>query len=142
MKEVKDIVLKKGDRVTLYYCDGEEESFIIDNDKTNRLKFNAPKISSYKIERPMKYETIYEAPKQILDQKEKEYLENVIRPIKNRVNSIAKSYAILTQCKKEEIVINYDNKYGSCLPHFTKGTMYKGMELNRKYTLKELGLFE
>ena len=26
------------------------------------------------------------------------------------------------------------------LPYFEKGTMYKGMKVNREYTLKELGL--
>ena len=28
------------------------------------------------------------------------------------------------------------------LPYFKKGTMYKGMELYKEYTLKELGLGE
>jgi len=27
-------------------------------------------------------------------------------------------------------------------PNFEKGIMYKGMELNRRYTLEKLGLFE
>lgn len=41
----------------------------------------------------------------------------------------------------EYIAIDLNNERLS-FPFFDKGTMYKGMELNKKYTLKELGLDE
>ncbi len=80
----------------------------------------------------------YIVEREILDKEEKEYLNAVIRPFKDRVNYIAKKGV-----RKEyiQIVLKKDNE---CffLPYFEKGTMYKGMELNKKYTLKELGLDE
>ena len=39
----------------------------------------------------------------------------------------------------EFIILNLDND-GIFLPSFKKGKMYKGMELNKEYTLEELGL--
>lgn len=76
--------------------------------------------------------------KEILDEEEKEYLSAVIRPFRDRVNYIAKKEA-----RKEyiQIVLKKDNE---CLflPYFEKDTMYKGMEADKKYTLKELGLDE
>lgn len=80
----------------------------------------------------------YILEKEILDEDEKEYLSAVIRPFRDRVNYIAKKGV-----RKEyiQIVLKKDNE---CffLPYFEKDTMYKGMELNKKYTLKELGLDE
>ena len=42
---------------------------------------------------------------------------------------------------KEFIEIRLESEY-TCLPYFKKNTMYKGMELEKRYSLKELGLFE
>lgn len=78
----------------------------------------------------------YIVEKEILDEKEKEYLSAVIRPFKDRVDYIEKVENIL-----EYIAIDLNNERLS-FPFFDKGTMYKGMELNKKYTLKELGLDE
>lgn len=74
---------------------------------------------------------------QILDKEEKEYLSNVIRPFRGRSNFIKKS-----SCRNdnEVIIINFDNGIPLCFPTFRKGTMYKGMELDKPYTLEELGL--
>lgn len=75
--------------------------------------------------------------KEILDEAEKRYLKAVIRPFKNRVKFIIK-----TEYHDEyyiEILLNNDEMI---LPDFKKGTMYNGMEKNKKYTLKELGLDE
>lgn len=73
---------------------------------------------------------------QVLDEAERRYLSNVIRPFWDKVTSICKT--------------NYGGKYQYVcialrghnidLPAFEKGTMYKGMELNHAYTLEELGL--
>lgn len=80
--------------------------------------------------------------KAILDEKEKEYLSAVIKPFRDKVISIANYYEESIDNNFIEIEVkNYcnENQYVS-LPFFKKGTMYKGMEENKKYTLEELGL--
>lgn len=84
---------------------------------------------------------IVKIQKPILDDIEKEYLNNIIKPWRDCVNCIFKSKA----SNFEYIIIAYCDKlseieYDMYLPTFEVGTMYKGMELGKKYTLKELGL--
>ena len=140
MKELKDILLKKGDIVTTITEDRGEVTFV--NNLFESTSLVMGKI--IKIERPVKYKTIYEAPKQILDKEEKQYLENVIRPFRDRVKYIRKSNGSSSEWLKlyvkELEAVNLDDDF--CLPSFKKDTMYKGMEVSKKYTLKELGLFE
>lgn len=78
----------------------------------------------------------YIVEKEILDEKEKEYLSAVIRPFKDRIEFIAKRKMF-----DDYICIGLNDEAIS-LPYFKKGTMYKGMELYKEYTLKELGLGE
>ena len=74
----------------------------------------------------------------ILDDAERAYLSAVIRPFRDMVMYLIKS--------DEIIVISFKYKSGdnqwsydvAHLPYF--GTMYKGMEVGRKYTIEELGL--
>lgn len=79
----------------------------------------------------------------ILDDVEKRYLENILRPFKNRVMYVEKT----TQFGYESIRYRVHlpiKKYGNMtceLPYFNKGTMYKGMKLDEQYSLEELGLF-
>ena len=79
----------------------------------------------------------YEIEQPILDDIEKRYLEGVLRPFKDRVMSIKKSQDVCGQ----RIFIELKEDYFG-LPYFEINKMYKDMELNRRYTLKELGLFE
>lgn len=72
---------------------------------------------------------------QILDDAEKRYLRGVIRPFNNKVRSIRKLSAV-----SEWIVIEMKSHQETNLPKFKKGTMYQGMEGNRRYTIEELGL--
>lgn len=72
---------------------------------------------------------------QILDDAEKRYLRGVIRPFRKEVKSIRKLSAV-----SEWIVIEMKSHQETNLPKFKKGTMYQGMEGNKKYTLEELGL--
>lgn len=73
-----------------------------------------------------------------LDSIEKKYLSDVIRPFKHNVKSIRKSCCSGQYFIEINMVHNYDCV---CLPYFsTKSGMYKGMELNKLYTLEELGL--
>ena len=78
--------------------------------------------------------------KHILNKKEKEYLSAIIKPFRNQVISIGK----LDNRNYETIVIKYHNINGypgtMCFPSFEKGTMYKGMEANKRYSLNDLGL--
>ena len=74
----------------------------------------------------------------ILDDVEKRYLSAVIRPFRKRVDYIIKISDPLGY-EKEYIFIKLDEDSFS-LPYFTASTMYQGMELERAYTLEELGL--
>lgn len=96
-----------------------------------------------KVERPVKYETVYERveeeKKEILDKVEKNYLTNVIKPFKKRFKGISKIESPMLPAEKEFLQIQLNNDE-IILPYFEKGTMYKEMELNKRYTLEELGI--
>lgn len=103
----------------------EEYSKVISNrDKVNYLKEQLKQLKE-------------EENKPILDDEEKEYLSVVIRPFKDKVKYIRK--CCTSRGEYIEIGILNDS---AILPYFNKNTMYKGMELEKQYTLKELGLDE
>ena len=81
-----------------------------------------------------------EVEEPILDEEERKYLSNVIRPFRDRVISIAK----VESSKYERINIIYTNiqltRKEIKLPLFEKGKMYKNLELNKGYSLKDLDL--
>lgn len=73
----------------------------------------------------------------ILDDVEKAYLSAVIKPFRNDVEYIEKRIfstgaEYIRICLTEDETVNF--------PNFKRGTMYKGMEANKAYTLEELGL--
>jgi len=73
----------------------------------------------------------------ILTDKEKAYLSAVINPFREKVEYIQKCFDLGSKA----YIYIYVKKCGSMIfPTFRKGTMYKGMEVNKKYTLEELGL--
>lgn len=79
----------------------------------------------------------------VLDGTEKAYLIAVIKPFKANVKSICK----INLCKEFYCIRIYAESILSDiksevieLPLFEKGTMYKGMEINKRYSLEELGL--
>ena len=76
----------------------------------------------------------------ILNETEKAYLEDVIRPFKNRAKKIVLS-SFSSSLNYISIIIEEEKDYIS-FPNFETGTMYKDMELEKEYTLEELGLFE
>lgn len=92
-----------------------------------------------KIERPGKYNTIFERKEEILDETEKKYLTDVIRPFKNKIETIEKTIKIGDSSLCYLIMLLKNNDMAN-LPNFKKNSMYKGMEVNKKYSLKELGL--
>ena len=81
----------------------------------------------------------------VLDDVEKQYLENFIRPFKNRVRNVTKR-AYLDGFTYLQLYINssYSHKRGELinLPLFLQNKMYRNMKIGKKYTLKDLGLFE
>lgn len=142
-QKLNDIILKKDDIVYYTFVNKEVRLVITEQfaNKTVSAVFGDEIVT--KIERPTQYETIYETPKQILDQKEKEYLEAVIRPFKDKEVYIEKFHNdFYGQYIKIQVKNYMDEDESINLPYFEKGTMYKGMELNKEYTLDELGLFE
>ena len=78
----------------------------------------------------------------ILTKFEKDYLSSTLHPFrkiivtvsKHRLNNDFEYIAIRVKSLKE------DEEENMCFPAFKVGTMYKGMKLGRKYTVKELGL--
>lgn len=90
-----------------------------------------------KVERPVKYETVFER-EEVLDETEKKYLAEVIRPFRKRIQFIQKKKEITEINPYIRIVCEDNDKL--VFPYITDNSMYKGMEVNKKYTLKELGL--
>lgn len=89
-----------------------------------------------KIEEPT-YKTVYKCKEEILDEAEKRYLKAVIRPFRARMKYIMKED--INYATKEYIRIDLGREMIN-LPKFDSGSMYKGMKLNKGYTLEELGL--
>ena len=112
---------------------------------TENLKclWQGQNIDVIKVERPTRYETVYERveedKKEILDETEREYLKAVIKPFKKRVKFIRKIESLTFSAEKEllQIQLNDDD---IALPYFEKNTMYKGMKLDKDYSLEELGI--
>lgn len=92
-----------------------------------------------KIEEP-RYETVYESKVEILDEVEKRYLSNVIRPFKENVRFITKRRYWIDSTEYNDISICIKNNSNIVLPRFIANNMYKGMEIEKTYSLEELGL--
>ena len=73
----------------------------------------------------------------ILTEKEKAYLSAIIKPFRKDIEHITKMETCYS--KKQFIAIEVNHE---CIlfPSFVKGTMYKGMKNEKRYTLEELGL--
>lgn len=82
--------------------------------------------------------TVTKKPKPILDEVEKEYLSNVIKPFRDKVSHICKRESANTGMEWLQVGIKADVNLD--FPNFEKGTMYKGMELGKEYSLEDLGL--
>lgn len=74
----------------------------------------------------------------ILDDAERKYLADVIRPFRNKIDTISKFQTL--DASSQYIYISMKDNHISTLPVFPKGTMYKGMIEGTHYSLKELGL--
>ena len=87
-----------------------------------------------------------EEVKDILDKEEKEYLSNIIKPFRDRVNLIRKSdskladdiYYKVIEISMKSLIPYWKNEV-IVLPAF-KSNLYSDMEIGKEYTLEELGL--
>ena len=88
-------------------------------------------------ERVLKW-LLEEAKEPVLDDVEKEYLSAVIKPFRKKISCIRKS----KDPKKKKNYIRIEFCDGDCMffPNLSNNAMYKGMKLDRNYTLEELGL--
>ena len=77
-------------------------------------------------------------PKPILTEEEKEYLSMVIKPFRDDIRFIHK-YTCFNDTKEYLFGSAKDHSHLE-FPSFERGTMYRGMELCKEYTLEELGL--
>jgi len=107
-----------------YYRDGDELGY-----KSLLSKYSQKYLAGMKFK--------YEVPP--LDAIEKEYINNIIKPFKKKLYGIkvVKRFA----GESEWItIVGGGGDLNVSLPLFKKGTMYEGLEVNKVYTLEELGL--
>lgn len=132
--------LKDGDKCTL------KNGQVIFVDKTSdygfsnineQLKYFNDDVSIIKVERPVKYETMFERKEEILDEVEKKYLVDVVRPFRSKVRSV---YKMASVCSNKEFICIQLRDENFTLPYFEKGTMYKEMQTGKRYTLEKLGI--
>lgn len=79
-----------------------------------------------------------EAEEPILDDVEKKYLSAAIRPFRKMIAYIVKAQDF--DDGKQCIRIILQNGDGMHFPYLDDDAMYKGMEVNKNYSLEELGL--
>lgn len=126
-----------------------EEEFKVKGFKNNRYKFTSHYLMfdfgsgwtvSHNLDRLVN--GLDEIEPHILTTKEKEYLSNVIKPFRNRVFGIVKQAQCINGYEYININIKEENGANFCmgLPIFKVGTMFKGMKLDKAYSLEELGL--
>lgn len=131
---IKEIKIKNIKELHTTNMNGEAEvefNALLDNDLTLEQATDLARSKKIKI--------YYEVTDEIIDLEEKEYLSAVIRPFRDRIDSISKeSMPFGDNCF---IAISLDDGEDEIfLPVFEKDEMYLGMEIGREYTLEELDL--
>lgn len=111
------------DDCVMILCDGDQNM----TSRTGRQYFDAVREHNVKV--------LY---RDVLDKTERRYLRNLIRPFRDKVAYFSKCQAI--DLDEEYIVIMLTNDDCMILPNFKKGTMYKGMKENARYSVEVLGL--
>ena len=124
------------------YIKNEHDSWVCFVNDTTRGYWNENVLKQEikKVEIPTYTE--YIPPKPILDDKEKEYLSSLVKPFKSKVKYIIKEKLYCNNSKSKEYIAIacFDSIDSFEMPLFKSNTMYKGMELDRKYTLEDLRL--
>ena len=131
IEKYKDIVLDNVDACSI-------------DDKLNRMNASAYcKVYNCEgcKERFLKW-LLEECKEPVLDDAEKKYLSVVIKPFRNKIATISKlhTYDNINYENNEYIYFGMKDRRGYSLPLFKQGTMYKGMQQGKHYTLQELGL--
>lgn len=141
-KEKYDLNTLKIDSVT---CDGKIEYMVVYENVTSDAKkifekrYIAQHVYPFQLLVDFANWLEQEYDPEILTKKEKEYLSAVIKPFREKVESIKKFENYYSAQEYIHIAMKKGTDYCS-LPWFRKGTMYKGMEAYKLYTLEELGL--
>lgn len=152
-------LMRKGKKMADGWCNKRSYFFIykgefchhcIDCDGAEQVEQGCSMLTSARIMKNDWHE--YKDP--ILTDKENAYLEAVLRPFKDRVKSITKTFMPNTSPYKElndnyrldiKVMLYNNDNVGTIIqlpPFYTKSNMYENIVPNQEYTLKELGLFE
>lgn len=122
----------------------ENGKFVVKNQKDNALISTFSYLSLYAedIQGNKTAYRIYERP--ILTEEERIYLAGVLKPLKKSIISIKICKYKYSELNEEYLVFYIVTPNNApttwTFPWFEAGTMYKGMKLNKNYTLEELGL--
>ena len=135
-KESENITLKNDNRYYLNQIDQFKTEKVMQDERFRNVSLENDELRK-------QIQDIKESSSAKEDEKEKEYLSAVIKPFKDRVCYIQKvkttnsdNQFIFIRVKRYDCEENEDID----LPYFKANTMYKGMKVDRCYTLKELGL--
>lgn len=125
--------IQVGDRVTYNYYGTTIIEIIMDKKQSRSMleELDNKGVKLLKIERP-EYKVL-EEKKELLTEEEKEFLKQYVKMSKLKITNIVKENEN-NQCK----LVLYENGFGNCT--YYKENYFKGLELNKKYTLSELGL--
>lgn len=120
-----------------FWYDGEYADFIAVSALFGQELFKSIK---WEDDEPTRISDIYNP--QILDDIEREYLKAVFKPFASRIKCVKKQQCNAMWEGMEYIKAFIKDPAGDDvrLPVFKAGTMYKGMKLNKEYTLDELGI--
>ncbi|MSS13658.1 hypothetical protein [Porcincola intestinalis] len=77
---------------------------------------------------------------QILDDVEREYLKSFLKPFHEKVGDVVKHRDISEDIYSKEYLYIAIGDGDFTFPSFDSGKMYAGMELDKEYTLDELGI--
>lgn len=92
-------------------------------------------------DKPTRISDIYNP--QVLDDVEREYLKTILKPFHDKVDGVAKNSRNIfgNNYRREYLYIQFHDHDGKFeFPDFDSGKMYSGMELDKEYTLDELGI--
>ena len=133
-------IYKFGDKITYKSLDKTEVALLLDEADVNSIQkdIDNNNIEVLKIERP-KYEVVEK--KELLTEKEREYLKNVINYINEYSGKKISKVIFWKYTNYNEMLF-----YGHC-EHYVVGKIvvkerFDGLKAEKEYTLKELGLEE
>lgn len=129
LKDNHIVVNKKGNKQVW----GNKDKSLFNNDLTSKTNDKKTIVEVYEFDK-----LVWKREEQILDEVEKKYLGDVVRPFRDRVRNIVKIDGVVGIY----ISIRIKGEASIDLPYLKNKNMYKGMEVDKEYTLKELGLGE